>query len=65
MTHFPIKFKIGDNMKNNKICVICKQRYEGYGNNSQPFTIGRCCDACNYRVVVPYKQKVNDNENMP
>jgi len=38
-----------------KICVICKKKYEGYGNNASPFTIGRCCDNCNLTKVVPYR----------
>lgn len=40
-----------------KICVICRKKYEGYGNNAAPFTIGRCCDICNVKKVIPYRQK--------
>jgi len=42
-------------MKDIKICVICKQKYEGYGNNASPYTLGRCCDECNYKKVIPYR----------
>jgi len=38
-----------------KICVICRKKYEGYGNNASPVAIGRCCDTCNSTKVVPYR----------
>jgi len=42
--------------KNTKaICCICKQPYEGYGNNAEPFEVGRCCDRCNKEFVIPYR----------
>jgi hypothetical protein len=35
-------------------CVICKQGFEGYGNNPDPVTTdGRCCDTCNLTVIIP------------
>ena len=40
-----------------KICVICRKKYDGYGNNAAPFTIGRCCDECNTLKVIPYRLK--------
>lgn len=37
-----------------KICCICGQLFEGYGNNLAPIeTRGECCDDCNINVVVP------------
>ena len=37
-----------------KICCICGQLFEGYGNNPAPIeTRGECCDDCNINVVVP------------
>jgi len=36
-----------------QLCVICKNPYEGYGHNPAPVSeIGRCCDACNWNVVI-------------
>ena len=34
-------------------CVICKKNTKGYGNNASPSAEGRCCDKCNYGVVLP------------
>lgn len=36
-----------------KKCVICRCRYVGYGNNTQPVKSGQCCDKCNMKVVIP------------
>ena len=33
-------------------CSICKEGYEGFGNNAYPFK-GRCCDECNETIVIP------------
>ena len=40
-------------MENKKICSICGQKYEGYGNNAQPVNDGNCCDKCNATIVIP------------
>jgi hypothetical protein len=34
-------------------CSICGADYEGWGNNAHPVNAGRCCDQCNWKVVVP------------
>ena len=35
-------------------CCICGEECHGYGNNPEPFKHeGRCCDACNFRFVIP------------
>ena len=34
-----------------KICSICGGLYQGYGNNANPITVGRCCDNCNKQVL--------------
>lgn len=39
----------------NKICVLCKEKYKGYGNNAEPITKGRCCDECNNTKVIPIR----------
>ena len=36
-----------------KICSICGNEYEGWGNNAEPLNGGKCCDNCNDRVVIP------------
>ena len=38
---------------NKNICSICGKEYQGYGNNAQPVNNGRCCDMCNFSVVIP------------
>lgn len=37
---------------NAKLCAICAKPYKGFGHNAQPLKNGRCCDACNARVLV-------------
>jgi hypothetical protein len=34
-------------------CVICKEPFSEYGNNTQPIASGRCCNECNTTVVIP------------
>jgi hypothetical protein len=34
-------------------CSICGEEYTGFGNNAQPVNPGRCCDGCNWTVVMP------------
>lgn len=34
-----------------KICVLCGEEFEGYGNNAAPLAEGICCDSCNVEVV--------------
>ena len=36
-----------------KICSICGEEYEGWGNNAWPVNDGTCCDSCNYLFVLP------------
>lgn len=38
-------------MEEEKVCSICFQEYEGFGNNAEPINKGRCCDECNNSVV--------------
>lgn len=44
-------------------CSICGKLIEPnafgwiYGNNAQPVNNGRCCDFCNYNVVIPARIK--------
>jgi hypothetical protein len=34
-------------------CSICAHLYEGFGHNAEPVNSGRCCDDCNWAVVIP------------
>ena len=43
-------------------CVLCEENirlnqdqrgYAYHGHNAQPVADGRCCDFCNYAVVIP------------
>jgi len=34
-----------------KVCILCKKKYEGYGNNASPLKKGKCCDECNIKVI--------------
>lgn len=41
-------------MAKKKLCVICGQPYEGWGNNPDPlFHRGRACDSCDDLKVIP------------
>jgi hypothetical protein len=43
-----------------KVCCICKVGFIGYGNNPSPVKEeGRCCDECNWRVVIPARLGYN------
>jgi hypothetical protein len=34
-------------------CVLCDEMIDGYGNNPSPLASnGRCCDNCNFKVVM-------------
>jgi hypothetical protein len=37
-------------------CCICGEPIEGYGNNPEPYkSVGRCCDGCNLKFVIPLR----------
>jgi hypothetical protein len=35
------------------VCSICQKPFAEYGNNAQPVNNGRCCNECNWHVVIP------------
>lgn len=39
-----------------KKCSICDKNYTEWGNNAAPFE-GRCCDDCNFHLVIPARLK--------
>lgn len=46
-----------------KICCICGEEYEGYGNNPAPVRdSGKCCDGCNLKFVVPARIDQNKHD---
>ena len=45
-----------------KTCIICKEKYEGYGNNAQPIKDGQCCDECNLTKVILERMKRMKND---
>jgi hypothetical protein len=41
-------------IKRKGICCFCGEKYKDWGNNPQPIIEdGRCCDRCNWYVVLP------------
>lgn len=45
---------IDKEMNDNKVCCICGEKIEGYGNNPDPVKKkGKCCDNCNSIYVIP------------
>ena len=40
-----------------KKCVLCGQKFGGYGNNAQPVKKGQCCGECNITKVIPARMK--------
>ena len=51
--------------KDNMNCSICKEDFEGYGNNAQPVNDGVCCDTCNNLVIRRrlFDMRMNDETN--
>ncbi len=43
-------------------CVICKNIWYGFGNNPSPIKDnGKCCDSCNFNIVIPSRLKKLDS----
>ena len=34
-------------------CSICTKILQGFGNNAEPVSAGRCCNTCNTIIVIP------------
>lgn len=49
---FNIEKRIKDLLKE---CNICKKKFTGFGNNSEPIKKGLCCDKCNFTKVLPVR----------
>ena len=52
-----IGIQLEESADETKKCVICGKEYIGYGNNAEPAAEGRCCDECNWTVVIPERLK--------
>lgn len=50
-----MKYSLKSMLQDSKnTCVICGKHFTGYGNNPWPVaTHGKCCDDCNFEVVLP------------
>ena len=47
-------------------CCICGEHLNDYGNNPEPYCSsmeGRCCDACNFKFVIPSRMALYNEEN--
>ena len=45
---------------NKYTCAFCGKEHEGYGNSCWPIFVNedtRCCDKCNFEVVIPMRIK--------
>ncbi len=45
-------------------CVLCKDSYEGYGNNAQPLADGQCCNPCNDDVIIARLDQIRGGEDV-
>ena len=54
--------RIADNMQPKETCCICGCEINGYGNNSEPIAIGKCCDKCNQEKVIPERIRLMKGE---
>jgi hypothetical protein len=39
-------------------CCLCGGDYDHWGNNASPIKDGRCCDACNQKVILARLDKI-------
>jgi hypothetical protein len=44
-------------MSGRKKCSLCDDYYTGMGHNAEPLSKGRCCNSCNYLLVIPARLK--------
>jgi len=51
-------------LKSKNVCVICKKKFMGKGNNPYPIKKkGKCCDECNLKEVVPTRINIMKRAN--
>ena len=52
--------------ESSQICCICGKPFSGHGNNAQPVKDGKCCDECNWNVVIPARiEKLKEIQKEP
>ena len=56
------KNKTEPNLEKNRFCSICREEFEGFGNNAEPINNGICCNDCNALVVIPARIKMMTNK---
>ena len=44
-------------------CCLCGKKYKGFGNNAEPLKVGRCCDTCNYDVIMSRVKELKKMQN--
>ena len=60
---YSVKALMKDNKKNQQECVICGKTFSGYGNSAYPVvSSGRCCDSCEFEVVLPSRLAGNSKK---
>jgi hypothetical protein len=45
------------------VCSICQQEFKGWANNAWPVNAGRCCNTCNWTIVLP--ARIARSESVP
>ena len=45
-------------------CSICNEDFEGHGHNADPINDGRCCEFCNFSMVIPARLDLLDNSEL-
>lgn len=43
--------------KQDNLCSICGQKFEGTGHNAEPVARGRCCRSCDLKTVIPARER--------
>lgn len=46
-----------------KICVLCKNEFEGFGCNPEPLAQGVCCEVCDSTKVIPERIRIYQLEH--
>lgn len=53
------KLELFKQMEAQNICVLCREKLDGHGNNPYPVSnTGKCCDNCNVDIIIPTRLKI-------
>lgn len=59
-----VKSRLHEDIDSDDVCCICGEPINGYGNNPYPYKKeGRCCDACNWKFVIPARLDAMNNRD--